>query len=79
MLAMHVFLVALLIVILGQVEFAFAPCAKPVGHIGHFVGRDQDCTIVLVQTTCHQQPEDQIGLTKTKSKAARATRLRELQ
>lgn len=43
---------------------AFVPCADPSSHVGHWVGRNQECA-ALVQTTCHRAGGAPIGLTSS--------------
>ena len=41
----------------------FIGCADPSKHVGHWIGKDQECA-ALVQTSCHRQPGNKpIGLT----------------
>jgi len=51
--------------LLATAIHAYIPCSDPTGHVGHFVGRDQECA-ALVQATCHRQPGNvYIGQTQT--------------
>ena len=40
----------------------FVPCSNPAKHVGHYVGRNQECA-ALVQTSCHHAGGGTIGLT----------------
>ena len=52
-------------VALLAVAHGFVPCADVSRHVGHWIGRDQECA-ALVQTSCHRQPGNrQIGLTSS--------------
>lgn len=59
------FFIVLAILSCAVVVQSFVPCANPSAHVGHWIGRDQECA-ALVQTSCHRQPGNgQIGLTSS--------------
>ncbi len=49
---------------LTSAAYGFIPCADPSHHVGHWIGRDQECA-ALVQTSCHRAGGRAIGLTNT--------------
>ncbi|OTF82294.1 hypothetical protein BLA29_012359 [Euroglyphus maynei] len=53
------------ILLWATTSHAFVPCTNPSKHVGHWIGRDQECA-ALVQTNCHRQPGNkEIGLTSS--------------
>ncbi|KAJ6222153.1 hypothetical protein RDWZM_000698 [Blomia tropicalis] len=59
------FLIPILLIAISGLAYGYVPCINPASHVGHYIGRNQECA-ALVQTNCHRQPGNrQIGLTSS--------------
>ena len=56
------FLIAIAFIGMVSMVQGYIPCADPSKHVGHWIGKDQECA-ALVQTSCHRPGNAAIGLT----------------